>query len=288
MTNKTKLQIISVAAAGAVFAILGIDNRLETEQYIVRSKKINKPVSIVFLSDVHSQKFKDGGENLLNLIDSAKPDFILFGGDIFDKHSDMKELEKTLSLVCKITNIYDECYFVLGNHEVDSRIGVNFSEFLENSGLRLIGGESVELTAKNGQKILLGGADFVRFGDGYEDKAAQLNKKELIRKAKENGEFSVLLRHVPMKTAGDEKVDLILSGHNHGGLWRFPNTNAGVAGGCKKIFPRYVHGTYKNGESTMIVGSGITTETYLLPRLYNSPEVVNVRLLPETNMPAKK
>ena len=35
----------------------------------------------------------------------------------------------------------------------------------------------------------------------------------------------------------------------------------------------------------MIVGSGITTETYLLPRLYNVPEVVSIKLLPKTNLP---
>ena len=103
----------------------------------------------------------------------------------------------------------------------------------------------------------------------------------LIDRAEETGLFSVLLRPVPMRTEGDEKIDLILSGHNHGGLWRFPKTNAGIAGGGKTILPEFAHGEYKKGGSTMIVGSGITTHTYLLPRIYNAPEVVKVTLLPE-------
>lgn len=286
MTNKTKLKLISVAAAGAVFAIFGLDNTLTLADYIVRSDKIQKPVSLVFLSDIHSQNFRDGGGKLLDMVSSANPDFLLIGGDFFDKYSKEKEIERTKFLLSKISEQFDNCYYVLGNHEIDNKAGIDYKQFISETGIKTFSGESYELTAKNGQKILLGGVDYVMCDDGVpEDCDALKAKKELVDKANDSGLFSVLVRHVPMKTKGDEKIDLILSGHNHGGLWRFPNTNAGVAGGGTKFFPRYVHGEYKNGNSTMIVGSGIATETYLLPRLYNVPEVVKVTLLPKTNLP---
>lgn len=286
MTNKTKLKLLSVAAAGAVFALFGLDNTLTLADYIIRSEKIKKPVNLVFLSDIHSQNFRDGGEKLIEMIDSAKPDFILFGGDVFDKYSKQKDIDRTKELVNKITGRFENCYYVLGNHEVDSKMGVDYKQLLADTKLNLFSEDIYELTSKNGQKILLGGVDYVRCDNGIpEDCKAVEYKKEFIKRKEEADLFSVFLRHVPMKTEGDEKIDLILSGHNHGGLWRFPNTNAGVAGGGKKLLPRYVHGEYKNGDSTMIVGSGITTETYLLPRLYNVPEVVSIKLLPKTNLP---
>ncbi len=283
MKNENKIKLISVAAAGALFAVMGLDNTLTVADYTVRSKKIQKPVSIAFLSDIHSQKFKKGGEEFLSTVSSLNADVILFGGDIFDKHSSEKELARTFELVEKIKEINENCFFVLGNHDLDCKRDTKLKEEVAEMGINVFENGSCVFEGKSGQKILIGGTDYVHCDNDeiFEDNKAIEAKKELIAKCEETGLFSVLLRHVPMKTEGDEKIDLIISGHNHGGLWRFPHTNAGVAGGGKKIFPRYAHGEYKNGKSTMIVGSGITTETYLLPRLYNVPEIVNVILLPE-------
>ncbi len=286
MTNKTKVRILSVAAAGAVFALLGIDNTLTLAEYAVRSDKIQKPVKLVFLSDIHSQKFKDGGKKIFDMIEKVNPDCVLLGGDVFDKYSTEKEIAFTLEFVKNLTAKFENCLFVSGNHEVDSKRGIDYRSFLNESGLEFFDGKSRVITAKSGQKILAGGVDFVHCDNGIPENDEGLRtKKELIERAEKENLFSILLRHVPMRTDGDEKINLILSGHNHGGLWRFPNTNAGVAGGGKKILPRFVHGEYKNGGSTMIVGSGITTDTYFLPRLYNVPEIVSVTLLPETNLP---
>lgn len=280
MTTENKLKIASVAAAGALFVVLGFDNNLTTAEYTVRSPKIKKPVSLVFLSDIHSQRYRDGGKKLLSMIDSANPDFVFFGGDIFDKYALEKDIEKTVRLVDEICDKYD-CSYVLGNHEFESKKRINYRKRLINKNLRFFDGKSVELVSKSGQHILLGGADYIECPNPSAEAAAAEAKQKLIDRAEETGLFSVLLRHVPMRTEGDEKIDLILSGHNHGGLWRFPKTNAGIAGGGKTILPEFVHGEYKKGGSTMIVGSGITTHTYLLPRIYNAPEVVKVTLLPE-------
>lgn len=282
MNSKTILKLLSVAAAGAFFAVSGIDNTLTQVVYTVRSPKIKRPVSLVFLSDIHSQKYKDGGDKLLETVETLYPDFLLFGGDIFDKYAKEKEIAAAAQLVERFTEKYPESYFVLGNHEVDNKRGIDYKTFLADRGMKILGGESYELTNGNGQTILLSGADFIRCDDGSsEDKAAFESKNKFIEKAENKDLFSVFVRHVPTKNKGDEKIDLILSGHNHGGLWRFPNTDFGIAGGGEKLLPRYVHGEYKNGKSTMIVGSGIATDTYFLPRLYNVPEVVRVILLPE-------
>lgn len=282
MKKENKVKLLTVAAAGALFAAMGLDNTLTVADYTVRSEKIQKPVSIAFLSDIHSQKFKKDGEDFLSTVKNLDADLILFGGDIFDKHASEKELARTFKLVENIKEINDNCFFVTGNHEVDCKKDTELKQKIADMGINVFENGSCVFEAKSGQRLLMGGVDFVHCDDGIPtDEKTVAAKKEFIEKCDETGLFSVLIRHVPMRTDGDEKIDLILSGHNHGGLWRFPRTNAGVAGGGKKLFPRYAHGEYKNGKSTMIVGSGITTETYLLPRLYNVPEIVNVILLPE-------
>lgn len=280
MTTENKLKIASVAAAGALFVVLGFDNNLTTAEYTVRSAKIKKPVSLVFLSDIHSQRYRDGGKELLSMIDSANPDFVFLGGDIFDKYALEKDIERTAKFVDEICENYD-CSYVLGNHEIESKRGIDYKKRLKEKNLRFFDGKSVELVSKSDQHILLGGVDYVECPNPPAEAAVAEAKQELIDRAEETGLFSVLLRHVPMRTEGDEKIDLVLSGHNHGGLWRFPKTNAGIAGGGKTILPEFAHGEYKKDGSTMIVGSGITTHTYLLPRIYNAPEVVKVTLLPE-------
>ncbi len=269
--------VILTGAAGLAFAAAGINNKLTAEEYTVRSDKITRPVRLVFLSDIHSQKFKDGGEKLLKLISEADPDCVLFGGDVFDKYADKDADAKTYALLNTIKLRFKNCFFVSGNHEVESGKKDEFLLKLSSAGLKPLGDESYVFTAESGQKILIGGVDYDP--DDYDMAIAQ--RDSVVQKAQESGLFSVLVRHIPYFIKGDEKIDLILSGHNHGGLWRFPGSNAGVAGGGRKLFPRYVHGEYKlDGDTSLIVGSGISTSTYLLPRLYNVPEVVKISIQP--------
>ena len=107
-------------AAGLAFAAAGINNTLTLKEYTVRSEKITRPFTMVFLSDVHSQKFKDGGRALFELIDSACPDCILLGGDIFDKYAKPEQDGEVYRLIQSIKSKYRNCFYVSGNHEYES------------------------------------------------------------------------------------------------------------------------------------------------------------------------
>lgn len=268
-----KRVLISTAVAGAVFAAAGLDNKLRLTQYVIKSDKVSKQINLAFLSDIHSMRYKDGGKKLFKIIDCAKPDCVILGGDIFDKYSNDSMINSTYELVRNLVLKYGECYFVTGNHEFESGKVNEIKSCLESLDVKVLG----EKSYISSQNILIGGTDYVALG---EDEVL-LQKQGLIELSKEKGLFTVLARHVPMHTDGDENFDLILSGHNHGGLWRLPNTPFGVAGGGGKFFPRFVHGKYTSDGTAMIVGSGITTVTKILPRLYNPPEVVSVSIIPE-------
>lgn len=272
-----KKVLISTLAAGVAFAALGIDNKLRLTRYTISSPKVEKPVNIVFLSDIHSMSFKDGGKNFFALVDKVKPDCILLGGDVFHKHSTQEDFERTYELMNNLALKYNNCAFVTGNHEFNCGRVDEIKQTVSAMGMRILGDESYVFATADGQPFLVGGTDY----EAYGEEEVLLQKENFITRAEESGLFSVLVRHVPMRVETDENIDLILSGHNHGGLWRLPKTNVGVAGGGGKIFPEYTHGKYKFNKSCLIVGSGITTETYLLPRLYNPPEVVSVSVLPQ-------
>lgn len=271
-----KKRLIYAAAAGAAFALAGINNKLGLTHYTVETDKISSTVRMAFLSDIHSQRYKDSGKKLFSVIDKAKPECILLGGDIFDKYASDYELETTYELLRNLVLRYGECYFVTGNHEFESGRFETIKSNLKNIGVKVVGDKIYEFTSHSGERILIGGTDIGALGEDV----VSAQKERFAHEAEKSGLFSILLRHVPMSSDGDSSFDLILSGHNHGGLWRLPGTDFGAAGGGKKLFPKYVHGQYDSHGAVMLVGSGITTQTYLLPRLYNPPEVIGLTLKP--------
>ncbi len=272
-----KRVLISTVAVGVVFAAVGFDNKLKFTEYTIESDKVSKPVRIAFLSDIHSAEYKDEGRRLFSLIDKAEPDCVLLGGDVFHKYASDESFNATYRLIKNIHLKYNNCCFVTGNHEIQCGKADEIKKSVSSLGINILGEESFVFTSSQGQPFLVGGTDFAGIGEDI----VLTQKEHFIKKAEETGLFSVLVRHVPMRVDGDKKTDLILSGHNHGGLWRLPKTNLGVAGGGGKVFPRYAYGKYNFENYCLIVGSGITTETYLMPRLYNPPEVVSVRVIPK-------
>ncbi len=65
-------------------------------------------------------------------------------------------------------------------------------------------------------------------------------------------------------------VDLILSGHAHGGQWRF--FNRGVWSPGQGFWPRWTKGVYEN---RLVVSAGLSNTTWV-PRLFNPTEVVYI------------
>jgi len=71
-------------------------------------------------------------------------------------------------------------------------------------------------------------------------------------------------------------VDLVLSGHAHGGMVRLPFTD-GLIGGNYEWFPTYTSGLYTRGGTNMIVSRGVGNH-FGWTRFLNNPEVVVIDL----------
>ena len=71
-------------------------------------------------------------------------------------------------------------------------------------------------------------------------------------------------------------MDLVLSGHAHGGQWRFPGIGGLYAPG-QGIVPKYTAGMYRIGDTVLCVSRGLGNSSFPL-RIDNTPEVVTVIL----------
>jgi len=74
----------------------------------------------------------------------------------------------------------------------------------------------------------------------------------------------------------EEGIDLVMSGHAHGGQFRLLFTGGIIAPG-QGLFPKYDAGKYTRANTTMIVSRGIGNS--IIPvRFNNRPEIVLVEL----------
>ena len=88
----------------------------------------------------------------------------------------------------------------------------------------------------------------------------------------------MLLSHRPelFKVYVESGADLVLSGHAHGGQFRFPLVG-GLVAPNQGLFPKYDAGLYSEGSTNMIVSRGIGNS--ILPfRFNNRPEVILIEL----------
>lgn len=105
-----------------------------------------------------------------------------------------------------------------------------------------------------------------------------------LRELKKDNTYTILLSHRPelfdLYANGD--IDLIFSGHTHGGQFRLPFLG-GILAPHQGIFPKYDGGLYTEEEageiiSQMIVSRGIGNSLFPF-RFNNRPEIVLVELI---------
>lgn len=255
-------------------ALLAFDVRLKTVHYTITSDKINTPMRIALVTDLHSCKYGAGQKTLIDAIDKEKPDIILLGGDIFD---DKIPDDNTKTFLTAIAKRYP-CYYVTGNHEYWSRRSGEMLAWLEGNSIEDIGGKTIRVSL-NGNEINLSGlndpdeARYTGEGDGM---ATEL---ERAKNARDDELFTMLLTHRPSfvdlyKGAG---FDLILAGHAHGGQWRIPGFLNGTFAPDEGWLPKFAGGFYSLGNgSEMIVSRGLARESTRIPRIFNRPELVIV------------
>ena len=230
---------------------------------------------IAHVSDLHNAEMGDGNEKLLAMLREAEPDMIAITGDMIDSRN--TDVEVALAFAEKAMQIAP-CYYVTGNHEARVSEYEELKTGLETAGVIVLDDERMELVL-SGESITLLGVDDPSFSTDYlfGDAASVVSSKLAELTVEEDG-FSVLLSHRPelFDTYVDSGMNLVLSGHAHGGQFRLPFVG-GLVAPNQGLFPEYDSGLYTKGNTNMIVSRGIGNS--ILPfRFNNRPEVILIEL----------
>ena len=267
--------ILPVLAILVVLALIALDERLILRTYTVASPKLTAEVRLAVVTDFHSS---DNADYVASMVASCVPDAVLLVGDLFDDDTQNRPTERTLSLMRQLSAQYP-CYYVSGNHEAWTGEMDALYQQTEEAGVTVLRMSSSVLTVR-GQRIALCGVP-----DPYEMVfSGAPDTEEQLRQALENvdsADFTVLLAHRPELLAkyAQFPLDLVVSGHAHGGQVRIPGVLNGLYAPNQGWFPKLAGGAYTQDGTTLIVSRGLAVRTRL-PRIFNRPEVVLVRCVP--------
>ena len=257
--------------------IVWANTALEVNTFTVKSKDLPASFNgyrIAHISDLHNAEIGDENSKLLSAIKSSNPDIIAVTGDLID--SNKTDIEIALRFMAKAVEIAP-CYYVTGNHESYMLEYNTLRNGLINSGVTVLENENISIS-KSEEAIELLGVNDPEFKTDYSlDNAATINN--ILSDLKSDKEsFTLLLSHRPelFDVYVNNDIDLILSGHAHGGQFRLPFVG-GLVAPNQGVFPKYDAGLFSENETNMIVSKGIGNS--IIPvRFNNRPELVLIEL----------
>ena len=279
--KRTKIITLSVIGIALVLLIVWIawgNSALELNSYRIASNSLPKEFEgfrIAQVSDLHNAEMGKDNEKLISMLVEAAPDIIVITGDIIDSRN--TNVDVALDFAEQAVKIAP-CYYVTGNHEARVDEYSDLKDGLIDLGVTVLEDAKTEMVC-SGESIVLVGVTDPSFETDYlfGDDETVLNSKlnELI--SEEDG-YVILLSHRPelFDTYVENKVDLIFSGHAHGGQFRIPFIG-GVVAPNQGVFPKYDAGIYSEGDTNMVVSRGVGNS--IIPfRINNRPEVILIEL----------
>ena len=278
--NKTKrIIIITILILLAVFGGITVWGNLTvgTTRYKITLERL--PVAfegykIAQIADLHNSEFGEDNSKTIKILKEENPDIIVITGDLVDSnHMDIDIAIKFIQQAVKIS----PCYYVTGNHEAwIGDIYYELEEQLLDAGVTVLRDEVITIS-NDKDSIQLIGLDDPDFSDQAPYLQESMLEAKLYNMNLKDG-FKILLSHRPefFGVYVKNDIDLVLSGHAHGGQFRIPFIG-GVIAPNQGFFPKYDAGEYHEANTTMIVSRGIGNS--IIPvRINNRPEVVIVQL----------
>lgn len=259
-----------------IILLLICDIRLKTVRYTFESTKVDIPVKVALLTDLHGSWYGKEQSELIKAIDREAPDVVLLGGDIFDDKVSYRESEETIRI---LSGKY-KCYYVTGNHEFWSDDIENILNIVRSYGVTVLRGDVDTLEIRGQQIDICGVDDPDGYGYGVDAKSI-LQQMMSVSKQRNKDNYSILLSHRPeyYELYSEYKHDLVLSGHAHGGQWRLPGIINGLYAPNQGLFPKYAGGLYEYEGGAMVVSRGLDRWGIKLPRIFNRPELVIIEVV---------
>lgn len=244
------------------------NKHLETTHYTYEAEQLGADLEgyrIVQISDLHNAKFGKDNQKLVDRIRECEPDMIVLTGDLVD--SNHTNVDRAVQFVDEIVKICP-VYYVTGNHEywLEKSEYDELMSGLADAGVVILDNQVVEISRGDAKFRLVG------LGD------RSLSDGTLGTLLNDEREFTVVLAHEPQYLAryASAGVDLVLSGHAHGGQFRLPFVG-GIVAPDQGFLPEYTAGEYYMNGTEMIVSRGLGNSVIPV-RLFNYPEIVCVEL----------
>lgn len=226
-------------------------------------------IKLLVVSDTHGSDIAP----IIEILSNTKPDGILVPGDFMNGRILQDNPDHSKQIAQAITDLNAlaeaaETYVSIGNHE--KHLTVEERNSLKCTKAHILDNDSILAF----DSILIGGLSSATV---YTNKRKQIIPPDLdfLREYENKSGFKLLLCHHPEyypKYVKDTSIDLIISGHAHGGQIRIGKT--GLFAPDQGIFPKYTSGLYDN---RLLVSRGVSG-TEITPRINNRPEVMVLTL----------
>ena len=272
------LCVVTVILATLIAWTVWGNTALELNTYTISSDRLPEAFDgyrIAHISDLHNTEIGKNNEKLLDMLRDADPDIIAITGDLIDSRN--TDIDIALQFAERAMEIAP-CYYVTGNHEARASEYAGLKTGLTECGVVVLEDECIKIR-QQGETIDLLGVNDPSFQTDYlfgDSEAVMRSKLQDISGAE--NDYTILLSHRPelFSIYVEGNIDLILSGHAHGGQFRLPFVG-GLVAPNQGFFPKYDAGLFTEENTNMIVSRGIGNS--LLPfRFNNRPEVILIEL----------
>ncbi|VVB80192.1 3',5'-cyclic adenosine monophosphate phosphodiesterase CpdA [uncultured archaeon] len=252
--------IFTLGAASSVYSLVN-SLIIHTNKIQIPIKNLKKKTKIIHLSDLHLGTVNNLSylKSVVNKAILLKPDLVVITGDLIDGTAPIKPSKLEVLNKIKVPIL-----LILGNHEIYDLKDVY--ESLSKTKVKILRDETVNFR------------DFQIIGLDYGKERAKVIKNVLRKMPLSKTKPKILLYHTPLspKSLSEFDIDLLLSGHLHGGQI-FP-----IHFVAKASYPHY-RGLQKKGKFHSYVSQG--TGTWGPPmRFFSKNEITEIEIVPEVSL----
>jgi predicted MPP superfamily phosphohydrolase len=209
------LHSIALVIAGLVAA-----QSFKVTEHEIKVRGLAAPVRLMHVSDLHlgAQRGRPYLEKIVAAIDRYNPDIVIYNGDLVDSDLALKP-----EIFQAFKSVRAEQYYITGNHEYHANMNKAL-DLIEKSGLVILRNKLVET---HGLQLI--GLEYMRADRKAFDhhQVNNLTIEEELPKIERKALKPVILAHhspVGLGYLAEGKIDVLFSGHTHGGGQVFPVT----------------------------------------------------------------
>jgi predicted MPP superfamily phosphohydrolase len=276
--------LTAASFSASAYGMLVGKNQHEVVEVLFAIKNLSLPLhgfTIALISDIHSSinMLKEEMDEYVKIVNGLQCDLILVTGDFVNS---MTEEVYPFAEAFSSLRAPHGVYGVMGNHDFFAPQPEVVAKEVDACGVKLLRNDKIIISRNGGgganspsDSFYLVGVDDV----GRPERAAAMIRNSVGYAPLNIPKILMIHRPYFLEQAANENIDLVLSGHTHGGqivFAQFGNVRIAPA----SLASRYVWGKYKIDNTQMYINRGIGT-VGLPIRLNCPPEITKITLIPQ-------